>query len=221
MTFLDTITTYYLPVDQFYPEEHAKKQIILHHTAGNANPYNVIDDWHSTPVHVGTAFVIGGRPVSSTSNWYDGKILQAFPSKYWCYSLGLKSSPGKPPKQIEQESVAIEVCNWGPLTKHEDGSFTNYVNQKINPAEVTDLGHTYRGFQYFHSYTDAQIESLRQLMIFLGNKYSIPLKYKGDTMFDYSPLAFTEPGVWTHVSVRKDKTDMYPSPKLIAMLKTL
>jgi hypothetical protein len=41
-------------------------------------------------------------------------------------------------------------------------------------------------------------------------------------MFEFSSDAIDgKPGVWTHVSFRKDKSDCHPQPELIDMLKTI
>ena len=41
-------------------------------------------------------------------------------------------------------------------------------------------------------------------------------------MFDVNAKALSgTPGVWAHGSVRYDKVDIYPHPKLIEMLKSL
>jgi hypothetical protein len=52
-------------------------------------------------------------------------------------------------------------------------------------------------------------------------KYNIPLTYNED-IWDITPRALKgEAGVFTHNSVRKDKVDIYPHPKMIEMLKSL
>jgi hypothetical protein len=52
-------------------------------------------------------------------------------------------------------------------------------------------------------------------------RYNIPLNYHED-IWDVTPRALKgEPGVYTHNSVRFDKTDISPQPNMIAMLKGL
>ena len=70
-------------------------------------------------------------------------------------------------------------------------------------------------------YTDAQIQSVKELLLLWKDKYNIPLTYHED-IWDITPRALKgEPGVYTHNSVRTDKVDIYPCPRMIAMLKTL
>ena len=83
---------------------------------------------------------------------------------------------------------------------------------------------------YHHKYSNKQIDSLKELLLFLKGKYNIDLK-KGlfpilDTPkaggFEINNDALSgKPGVWSHTSVRKDKSDIHPQDELIAMLKTL
>ena len=79
----------------------------------------------------------------------------------------------------------------------------------------------YRGYYGFEKYTDAQIESTRQLVEFWGNAYDIDLSYKGDQIFDIDTRALKgENGVWTHTTVRPDKSDLHPQTEIINMLKS-
>lgn len=216
---------HWLPVGtgSYYAEEIPKTTIYLHHTAGNADPAGVIKFWNSMANHVATAFVIGGNPRLNTS-WNDGDLYQCFSSKHWAYHLGLHEETMPPGhvsnKIINAQAVAIEICNWGPLTLR-NGQYLTYLNGVIPAAEVTDLGTSYRGFQYWHKYTDAQLATVKLLLLYLTQKYNIPRAYKGDRMFTVIPEALggNESGIWTHTSVRQDKTDCYPDPRLIAILK--
>ncbi|MFN9953859.1 MAG: peptidase C14 caspase catalytic subunit P20, partial [bacterium] len=71
------------------------------------------------------------------------------------------------------------------------------------------------------AYTDAQIESVRQLLLYWNKIHGIDLTYNED-IWQVSDRALKgENGVFTHNSYRKDKTDVSPQPKLIAMLKAL
>jgi len=226
MSILQKIKSVPLADDQYVKEETNKTQIYLHHTAGNSSAFNTIEYWARNAEKVATSFVIAGKPTLPNSPWKDGDLYQCFSSKFWGYHLGLKEvnmpAGSKPPMTLQKQSIGIEVCNYGPLTKTADGTFINYLKGKMNPAEVFDLGYEWRGFRYWHNYTDAQIAMLQELLVFLCDRWNIPKQYNGSEMWDVSPRALAgEPGIWAHVSVRKDKTDMYPHPKLIEMLKSL
>ena len=223
MSIVNRIKWTPLKDDQYYREEVQKKTIYLHHTAGSSSPAGAIKWWNETPERVATAFVIGGKPTRPSDDWKDGDLYQAFSSKYWAYHLGLKQEhlpPGsESSKLLNAQAIGIEICSWGWLTQ-KDGKYTSWANAVVPAQDVISLD--YRGQRYWEAYTDAQLETLRELLLYLGDKFEIPLCYKGDAMFDLDMRAFRgEPGVWTHTSVRKDKTDCYPDPRLIKMLKEI
>lgn len=227
MSILDKIIFKPLATDQYCTDEVPKVQIYLHHTAGSADPYEVLNWWASTPEKIGTSFVIAGKP-KKNSNWKDGDILQVFNTGFWAWHLGLKEEHIKVGGQYAQKnpflnkhSIGIEICNWGGLTKRDDGYYT-YVNSRIPTAEVVDLGTSYRGYRYYHKYTDAQLENVQELLRYLCSKWNVPALYRGDEIFDVHPLALQgAPGIWTHTSVRPDKNDCSPQPNFIDMLRNL
>lgn len=206
------------PTSQYIREEHPKTQIYLHHTAGNSSGMNVFQFWASNPERIATCVAISGK--GST----DGQIVQGFGSKYWAYHLGLRESTfdkyGLPYKSLDKTSIGIEICNWGQLTRKGD-KFFNYVNREVPVDEVIDLKTPYKGFRYFHNYTDAQIQSVKELLLLWKDKYKIPLTYREDIWGITTRALKGEPGVFTHNSVRTDKVDIYPHPKMIQMLKSL
>lgn len=208
---------------QYIKEEHPKKQIYLHHTAGSANPIATFKYWESTSDRVATCVVIGGKPDKSNS-WTDGEIIQGYDSKFWAYHLGLQTETFKklnvPYQSLDKISIGIEICNYG-FVNYIDGKFLTYVNSVIPKEDVIELDKPFRGHKFFHAYTDAQIESVRELLILWNLKYGISLTYNED-IWDICPRALKgEAGVYTHNSVRFDKIDIVPQPKIIAMLKSL
>lgn len=213
-----------LPKSQYIKEVTEKKQIVLHHTAGNSSGPGTIKMWaNDDRGRIATCIVISGKGLSK--NTYDGEICQAFSSKYWGYHLGLKrdvfKSKGVPYKALDKHAIAIEICNWGPLDR-VNGKFYNYVDREVPADQVTELETPYKGHRYYHRYTDAQIESTRQLLVYWNKIYGIDLTYQEEDMWTISTRALKgEQGVYTHNSYRKDKSDIYPCPRMIAMLKSL
>jgi len=208
---------------QYFAEEHPKTQIYLHHTAGNPNPFGVFNWWSNTPERVATCVTVGGTP-NLGQNWEDGEVVQGFSSKFWAYHLGLKqdvfSYNGLPYKSLDKISIGIEICNWGQLS-YKDGKYYNYVGGVVPASEVCELPTPFKGYKFFHNYTDAQIAAVKDLLVLWKGKYNIPLTYNED-IWDVTKRALKgEPGVYTHNSVRKDKMDVYPHPNLITMLKSL
>lgn len=219
----EDIKLFDFPKTQYIQEEKPKSQIYLHHTAGNSDPFGVFEYWLTNQEKIATCIVIGGKP-KKKDNFIDGQIVQGFPSKEWAYHLGLRESTFNkfdlPYKSLDKLSIGIEICNWGQLTR-KNSRFYSWSNTIVPDEEVIELQTPFRGFKYFHNYTDAQIVSVEKLLRFWGQRYSIPLNYHDD-IFDVNTRALNgEPGVFTHCSVRFDKIDIYPHPKLVEMLKSL
>lgn len=203
-----------LTADQYHQDKHPKQQIYLHHTAGGSSAISVANFFQSQKGTVATAFVISGS----------GTIVQLFSSKDWAYHLGLQQdvfdAQDVPYKQLDKISIGIEICNYGMLTKR-NGYFYNYVGGKVDYKEVEILKTKYKGHIYWQKYTDAQIESTRQLLVYLCDTYGISKDYF-DSIFDIDKRALRgENGIFTHNSVRHDKSDIYPCPRMIEMLKNL
>jgi N-acetyl-anhydromuramyl-L-alanine amidase AmpD len=211
------------PLTQYIQEETYKFQIYLHHTAGNSDAAGVFQYWSTNQERVATHVAIAGKP-GKNDTFTDGQIVQGYPSKYWAYHLGLRESTfhkfNLPYKSLDRLAIGIEVCCWGQLA-YKDGKHYNVANKVVAETDVIELSTPFRGFKYFHNYTDAQIDSVEKLLRYWGSKYNIPLTYKED-IWDVCPRALSgASGVFTHNSVRYDKVDIYPHPKMIEMLKSL
>jgi N-acetyl-anhydromuramyl-L-alanine amidase AmpD len=208
------------PSSQYVREEHPKRQIYLHHTAGNSSGTNVFKWWASNPERVATCVAIAG-PGSADG---DGKIVQGFGSKYWAYHLGVKRNVfdafGVPFTNLDKNSIGIEICNWGQLS-YTGGKFYNYVGGEVLADQVIKLDVPYKRHIYFHNYSDAQIQSVKDLLLLWKDRYGIPIKYNEDIWTVTQRALRGEAGVFTHNSVRADKVDIYPHPKMIEMLKSL
>lgn len=199
---------------QFIAEEHPKTQVYLHHTAGGGDARSVSKFWNSNSSKIATAFVVGER----------GEIVQCFASKHWAWHLGVGSEIFRANKiafrDLNKTSIGIELTNWGPV-KQVNGKFVNYVGRVVNSANVTTLEKPFKGHIHWYRYTDAQIESTRKLVTYLCEIYDIPLDYN-ESIWDIDLFALkNEKGIFTHNSVRRDKSDVYPCPRLIEMLKNL
>ena len=162
---LDTSKIKQVPMkeSQYIKEVTEKKQIVLHHTAGNSSGVGTIKMWDADDRgRIATCVTISGKGQSKDT--YDGEICQAFSSKYWGYHLGLKPdvfrAKGVPYKALDKHAIGIEICSWGPLDK-VNGKFYNYVDREVPADQVTELNTPYKGYKFYHRYTDAQIESVK------------------------------------------------------------
>ncbi len=212
--------------DQFYPAGSIsgiihKNTIILHHTAGSHRADWSIQGWNANPEKIGVAYCIGGLDKKgSDTDKMDGQIFQCMPDAAWAYHLGTKFANHI---VLEQQSIGIEICNYGPIIKSASGQYLTYVNSEIAESEVFELDTPWRGYKFWHKYTDKQLDSAKQLILSLSKKYGIDVKktWIADD-FDICPDAVAAlGGLYTHCQLRNDKFDCWPSPELITMLNSL
>jgi len=169
----------HLPNAEYFPNSTPKDTIYLHHTAGSHRPDWVIDWWNKdrsrsgNKIRVGTSYVIGGKSTRNPreTKW-DGVVYEAFRPSYWAHHLGLKSRKNT---FLNQKSIGIEICNYGPLTVTNDGRFFTYVKTEVNHKDVVELGDKFRGFTYYHKYSDAQLEALETLLFKISQDFDIDL----------------------------------------------
>lgn len=207
---LEIETKYALESSQFIKQITNKDKIFIHFTAGGPNAANVIKYWDSDEPRIATAFVIDGE---------SGQIFECFNPNYWSFHLGIKGTNGA----LDKTSIGIEICAWGPLTKKGDKYF-NYVNGEVPESEVCKLNTPFRGFEYFHKYSDLQLKALENLLDYLLEEYNIKMQKNFDmSWFDFNQELIDKkhPGIWTHVNVRKDKSDSYPDKRLLDLLNKL
>jgi N-acetyl-anhydromuramyl-L-alanine amidase AmpD len=226
-----TITRQYLDKDE-YVRDYGKIEplgFFIHHTAGWDNPFNTVSNWNRDKRgRVATQYCIGGTNVKGKAAKYDGVVVECFPNNYLGWHLGKVGN-----FKISKMSGGVELNNFGYLTKKGDKYYT-YVNTEVKSEFVCDLGYKFRGHQYWHAYSDKQIESLRLLILHLKDIYpkmdlvnGIPKLLKEGVhpkdAFEFNEDAYNAKqfGLWSHTSVRKDKYDCFPQPELVEMLKAL
>lgn len=191
----------FLKDGHYYKEDYQKRQIVLHHTAGNKNAQSSIDWWNSGKDRVGTAFIID----------YNGKIFRCFPEDYWAFALGLKTANRL---VLEKYAVQIEMCAWGQLKK-VNNEYYNYLNKKVDSSEVYELETLWKNEKYFHKYSDNQINSLKELLNYLCDKYKIKKEINEDIFGLNNKALSGDIGIYAHCSYRKDKYDIYPDKRIL------
>jgi len=229
------------PLSEVEVSRTQKKWIFLHHTRGWENPYRVIDGWAANAHRkVATEFVIGGQRIENTPSPHDGKILQAFPAGCYAWHLGIGNNA------MHRQSVGIELCSFGELTKghivkSESGrkrivqldrsKIYTYTGREVDPEQVLQLPDPFRGFDYYHRYSDRQILALKQLLYFIASRDNIDIRAGlpsiirklGSKAFDKLDRTMCQntPGIWSHSNVTSYKQDVSPQENLIQMLVEL
>jgi hypothetical protein len=237
-----TIKESFLPKGEYFAGPTPKSWLYLHHTAGWNNPFNTISNWgRDKRGAVATEFVLGGQKITNNDTENDGVLVKAFPTGGYGWHLGTGNN------LMHRNSVGIEVCNFGQLTKGgffkmvngkrtwikgKDDSFYTYVGTEANSDQVVELDKEFRGFKFWHKYSDKQIEVLRDWILYIAERDNIDvrkglvelIKEKGaHEAFDFFDIKYVtnNPGLWNHTNVRKDKFDMFPQQELVDMLLSL
>jgi hypothetical protein len=215
------ITKHYMPKGTYFEGPVKKQWIFLHHTAGWENPYQVADMWaRDNRGNVATEFILGGQSVRNGNTKFDGELIQCFPEGGYGWHTGTGNSV------MHRNSVAIEVCNMGQIVNGK-----TYVNTPADSSQVVKLAKPFRGFQFWHRYSDEQIRVLKNWILYCANKYNIDprvglieyVKAKGADGFDVLDLAKANstPGMYSHTNIIRGKVDMFPQQELIDMLLSL
>lgn len=211
----------YMDKDQYFAGPTKKQWVFLHHTAGWHNPVNVVKDWNNDARGIiATEFVIGGQSICGNDDVYDGKLVQSFPAGAYAWHLGTGNN------EMHRNSVGIELCNFSWIKNGK-----TYVNTIAASSQIVELEKPFRGFLYWHKYSDKQIEVLKKLLLFIAQRDSIDItkglpgliKQKGTKAFNICDIQMCtdKPGLWSHSNVDPGKFDLFPQPELIDMLLSL
>lgn len=212
----------------------------LHHTLGPKtsvdsviSTFNTRTATNPSGLKISTPFIIDGA----------GNIYQLFDEAY-ASDHGVRN----------QKSIGIELCNLGPVGYNtEEGRWENTLgvhgSTYLSPSDIITLPQPFRqhtskngkfkcGGLYYHNYPTAQIDALIDLIVYLCNKWGIPI---------YTPLttpagfgwrqnnneANKVPGIYSHTNTvaeegdllapakLRGKEDIYPHPYLMSRLAAI
>lgn len=157
-------TRYRLPPGQFFDTATKKRAICMHFTAGGTAE-GAFAEWLRDPGRVGTAYIIDRDPQAT--------VYQAFDSQFWAYHLGENTT-------VQSDDVGIEICNYGPLKLisgklfASPGNWTKWIGAEADRDRYVKLDKPWRGFEYWHAFTRAQIDVARELVAKVCAEHSIP-----------------------------------------------
>ncbi len=216
------INNHMLPKGEYLPGPTQKEWLFIHHTAGWHNPYRTVDHWSGdNRGRIATEFVMGGPSIHNNDFQYDGDIVRCLPDGAYAWHLGRNGL-----HEMHTNSVGIEVCNFGYL---KDGR--TYAGSTVHEDHIVELDKKFKGYKFWHKYSDAQIESLRKLILFIADRDNIDvrkglpelIKQKGAEAFEWNEDAYYGriKGLWSHSNTNKGKSDMFPQENLLTMLTEL
>lgn len=202
-----------LKLSQYFQEDVAKDSVFLHHTGGGGAE-EAVQWWNQTPDRVGTALFVDR----------EGRALQDFEIAHWAYHLGIAGVKN----DRDKKSVGIEIISYGFVLPEGEGKDLKYyayplypnMKQRVRIAndQVVELDQAWRGFKFWHKYTDAQVETIVLLLQYLVKRFNIKVQKDITNFWEYDASVAKEnkPGIWSHTTVRKDgKWDIFPQPNLI------
>jgi N-acetyl-anhydromuramyl-L-alanine amidase AmpD len=197
-----------LPAGQFIAEPADKNLVLLHFTAGS-NAQGAFNEWTNSAARVATPYLVET----------DGTIYELFDPKCWAYHLGLEGGNFENGRH-DRRSVPIEVVNLGPLkidanNPNQLNCWPNNYGVKYCTLSQTDryVKSSYRGFDYFAAFPEAQVQSVVKLVTLLCEQFGIPKKIPAANRRAIIDLPFfkTFSGVASHQNFRKDKFDIGPA----------
>lgn len=188
----------------FFTQEFTKTQIVLHFTEGgiHGDLTTLTRDDGKRPFPISVPLVVAR----------DGSIYRLFDTHFWAFNIGL----GK--RELDQQGIAIELSNYGPLYK--DG---NNLKAKINDQVYCSLDDTKQYYKldkpfgedkniYFATFTDEQYDALIILLRYLTAEHKIPREFLPvEIRYDVTDKAATFKGIISHINYRKDKADIGPA----------
>lgn len=215
-----------LEANEYVNEKTPKVGIVFHHTVSDGNPETVIRVWNEdTRGTVGTHFVIG-RTMVNGDNKHDGKVVQCIPIDAWAHHvlttrMGFSSAHNS---HINRSYIGIELCSWGALKKVGNKFYTLDGNIEIPANQVCILQTAFRTYQYWHKFSNAQINSLFKLTKALKQHFKFDFSKDGKIpdWFELSWDAMAARRVLTtHTNFEYGKFDTFPQPELINMINEL
>lgn len=176
----------------YYEEETSKERITIHFTAGYLK--GDIAALTTPENHVSVPYVIARN----------GNIYELFDPSLWSYHLGKGAVGGN--GTGSKASIGIELSNIGPLTRDGDNLMTSYPNDTyctMDEQEFYVETEEFRERTYFATHTDAQYNSLLQLLKYLTARFNIPYAFLPEPQrYETSEEAARFNGINTHINSR-------------------
>lgn len=195
--------------NDWFPAKHTKRWVVLHFTAGDS--LDGAETTLHTPDYVQVAYTIDK----------DGIAYKKFDPSGWAYSLGVR---GYPKGWFDQQAIAIEIVNVGPLKlKGSDLCWwppvvKNMMQFQKKYCTVADkarfVQQSFREYDYYAAFTAQQMQAAGELVKNLCDVFKIPKQNLGTQVgTDLRETLYKGNwnGIISHQNVRPDKTDIGPA----------
>lgn len=185
----------------FVPERTEKQIIVLH----NVPIYGIEAVVRSYATEkVGLAYLIDK----------DGRVFNCFDPEFWAPNTGIGGD-------FDRKVIGIGLVNDGWLVMKKYDYFLSEFG--VYGGKVYRHPLPWRGYVFYASYPEEQIEACARLVASICVEFSIPKKVFAN-MFEYDDKALKFNGIVGHCTLRPDKRDVsiaFPVEKFENILKKL
>ena len=206
-------------------------QIYLHHTAGHQR-----SDKGAGTVHTFNNRAIEGN-YGSTHAVIDknGHLETLIPWEYKAYGQGVTGAYKKYGFGYNTVGMSIEIMALGYFTKKTSdgkswtrkGGVTIPLDEGVSGVDFNENPIKYKGYPVFQKYTTAQINGTIEWIKKWMNFFNIQWKFDQEAYNEMFPdnkslsakATSNTPGVYSHNSVNKGKSDVFPQLELIQAFK--
>jgi len=209
------------PETRFVKIKTEKKQIVIHISNTLPAKEEDADLWRENTETFAFHYIISR----------DGRLHKCFDDDY--FTQGKNSNGDENVFDAHKINVALE--NYGPLVKYKDGKYYPFQLVSNGDVEVSSVPdddvHSfvacaesyYRGFKCYEKYTAPQLETLRNLLVFLQNKHSIPCNFTSKVWFNISENGATEgrQGIFPYSAFVSHLFVPFPDRNFTKLLKSL
>lgn len=207
-------------------------QIYLHHTAGHQRS----DKGKGTVNTFNNRAIKGNHGSTHAVIDKNGHLEELIPWEYIAYGQGVTGAYKKFGFSYNTVGMSIEIMALGYFTKKTPdgknwtrgkGKVKIPLNEAVSGVDFNLNPIKYKGFPVFQKYTDAQINGTIEWIKKWKNFFNIQWKFNQEAYNEMFPdnkslsakATSNTPGVYSHNSVNKGKSDVFPQKELIIALK--
>lgn len=129
--------------------------LVLHFTAsGGEGPDDDVNYFMGKAARSSAHLVIGRN----------GEVAQIVPFDVRAWHAGKSVWRGR--SNCNDFSIGIEIDNWGPLKKTQDGKFRSWTGHAVEPDRVTEMRHKHHtDMSFWETFPEKQLQAVREASV--------------------------------------------------------